>query len=60
MLPVNHVGTSLVSGPCLPFTTQDVQSGHTLLLGLSGHEIKASPICDEWVSYGALKSERDQ
>lgn len=60
MLPVSHAGTSLVSGPCLPFTAQDVQSSHTLLLGLSGHEVKASPICDERVSCGALKPEHDQ
>lgn len=59
MLPASHAGTSLVTGPCLPFRAQDVQSGYTLLLGLGGHLVKGSAICDERVSCGACP-EHDQ
>lgn len=60
MLPVSHAGISLVSGPGLPFTAQDVQSGYTLLLALSGHQVKACPVCDEQMSCEVLKLEPDQ
>lgn len=59
-VPFNHAGISLVSGPWLPFTAQDVQSGCTLLSGLGTHEAKATPICDEQMSCGALKPGHDQ
>lgn len=60
ILPISHAGTSLVSGPGLPFTAQDVQSGYTLLLALGGHQVKACPFCDEQMSCEVLKPERGQ